>query len=160
MSQGPGGLKSPAGEGRAGPPGLDARRDPGGDRRWANGLGRDSLIFLAIDVLTGGLPLEDELLTNTLVWLLATCPDDKLRDGTRAVRYALQLCPQVSQCRPTYLDTLAAALAEARRFKEAAEIARQALQQARESGDDDLSGSIGARPQLYEAGKPYHQPRP
>jgi tetratricopeptide (TPR) repeat protein len=114
----------------------------------------------AVEVLTGGLPLEDELLTNTLAWLLATCPDGKLRDGARAVRYALQVCPEVSECQPAYQDTLAAALAEAGRFNQAAETARQALQQARESGDDDLAQSIAARLRLYEAGKPYHQPRP
>ena len=83
-----------------------------------------------------------------------------MRDGARAVRLAMKLCPALTDCRPTYLDTLAAALAEAGRFDEAVEVARQALELARTASDERLAQSLTSRLQLYEAGQPYHETRP
>lgn len=114
----------------------------------------------AIGVLTDAAGLGVDTLTNDLAWLLAVCPEAELRDGARAVRLATRLCPETTDCQPTYLDTLAAALAEAGRFDEAVKVARQALDLARTAGDESLAESLTSRLQLYEAGQPYHEPSP
>ena len=119
---------------------------------------RDNRYAEAIDVLDASLALEDERLINRLAWLLAACPDDELRDGNRAVRYATQLCPEVARCSAEHLDTLAAALAEAGQFDQAADVARQAVEKARTAGQEELARAIAARLQLYQAARPYRHP--
>ena len=54
---------------------------------------------------------------NQLAWLLAVCPDPKYRNGKRAVRLAQRAVD--SEASAHYLDTLAAAYAEAGRFRDA-----------------------------------------
>ena len=54
---------------------------------------------------------------NNLAWLLATAPDDSVRDGLRAVEHARKAI-EIGMNGP-WMDTLAAALAEAGDFKEA-----------------------------------------
>ena len=65
---------------------------------------------------------------NNLAWLLATCPDAGVRNGAEAVRYAeraYRLPPVKGLCVP---GTLAAAYAEAGRFKEAVATAEKAVE--------------------------------
>src|SRR4051812_46398139 len=50
---------------------------------------------------------------DSLARLLATCPDEKARDGKRAVAYATTACERTDWKVPGHLDTLAAAFAEA-----------------------------------------------
>ena len=45
-------------------------------------------------------------------WLLAACPDEKVRDGTKAVESAKKACELTAYKNPDYLTTLAAACAE------------------------------------------------
>lgn len=49
---------------------------------------------------------------NNLAWLLATCPDDELRDGDEALELAQQACELTGWQIPVCLDTLAGAYAE------------------------------------------------
>jgi tetratricopeptide (TPR) repeat protein len=56
---------------------------------------------------------------DSLARLLATCPDDKSRDGKRAVEYATTACERTGWKDPSCLDTVAAAYAEAGQFEEA-----------------------------------------
>lgn len=95
-----------------------------------------------------------------LAWLLATAPQEHLRDGSRAVALAEKACRTLTrQTPPTMLDTLAAAYAEAGRFGEARNAAQHALELL---GDDrgDQAREIEKRLALYKASKPYHQPPP
>jgi len=62
-----------------------------------------------------------------LAWLLATCDDDKIRNGERAVEIAAPLPAMSANESPRALDVLAAAYAEAGRFEDATRTAEQAL---------------------------------
>jgi tetratricopeptide (TPR) repeat protein len=62
---------------------------------------------------------EDPNTLNYLAWIRATCPDDSLRDGTRAVTDAVRACELTNHVFSGFLDTLAAAYAEAGRFEDA-----------------------------------------
>jgi len=54
---------------------------------------------------------KDDGILNNLAWLLATSPDEKLRDGARAIRLATQACELTDWKAPHILSTLAAAYA-------------------------------------------------
>jgi tetratricopeptide (TPR) repeat protein len=90
---------------------------------------------------------------NNRAWLLATTPDDFLRDGRRAVEFATMACELTGYQKADVLDTLAAAHAEAGEFEQAVVRAKEALAEA----DDKHKPAIKARLALYEAGKPFRQ---
>ena len=92
---------------------------------------------------------------NNLAWILATHPDPSVRDGTEAVKLALQTCQRVQFRDPTGLDTLAAAEAEAGDFAAAERFAQQAIELAAAQGKNALADKIKKRLQIYELGKRY-----
>jgi tetratricopeptide (TPR) repeat protein len=94
---------------------------------------------------------------NNLAWLLATCPEAAVRDGDRAVQLAQELRRVTGGKRPTYLDTLAAAYAEAGRFTDAVATANEAIHLAKASGNAKLAEDIGARLPLYENKQPFRE---
>jgi tetratricopeptide (TPR) repeat protein len=69
-----------------------------------------------------------------LSWLLATSPDDSLRNGTEALKLADDALA-VDGNSPTYLNAKAAALAELRRFPEAIAACDRAVANARLRGE-------------------------
>lgn len=89
---------------------------------------------------------------NNLAWLLATSPDDSLRNGNEALALAQRL---ESLQEPVFLDTLAAVYAEIGRFEQAEESARLGRRLAEESGDRDLAEQLSRREQLYKIRQPY-----
>ena len=94
---------------------------------------------------------------NNLAWLLATCPENSLRDGKKAVELAQQAVQLSSGNAPEILDTLAAAYAEAGRFPEAIETAQRALDLSTAQNNRSLAEVIQNQLQLYEANSPYHE---
>jgi tetratricopeptide (TPR) repeat protein len=94
---------------------------------------------------------------NDLAWLLATCPEASLRNGSRAVELARELEQLSGGNLPEILDTLAAAYAEAGRFGEAVESAGRALKIAASQHDKLLADGIQTRLRLYETNLPYHE---
>jgi protein O-mannosyl-transferase len=99
------------------------------------------------------LPEKPEALKN-LAWALATCPDRKLRDGTKAVELAERAVALCETRQPEFLDTLAAAYAEAGRYSEAARTADEAVGLARQQKKSALAESIRAKRSLYEVETP------
>ena len=72
---------------------------------------------------------------NNLAWILATSPDDSLRNGREAVRIAQQLCDSpAGEKQPIFWMTLGAARAEAGEFPAATTAAQQALQLCSSTG--------------------------
>ncbi len=95
---------------------------------------------------------------NELAWRLATYADQSLRDGAEAVRLAERASVLVEHKHPVFLDTLAAAYAEAGEFTKAVETAERVLQMAVAAGDTEVTADIRKRLDLYKAGKPYRVP--
>jgi len=92
---------------------------------------------------------------NNRAWLLATCPDDDIRDGKRAVDAATKACELTEWKNASMLDTLAAAHAEAGDFDKAVKHLKQAL--ALDDLDQSDRDAYRARLKLYEQKKPYRQ---
>jgi tetratricopeptide (TPR) repeat protein len=90
---------------------------------------------------------------NAIAWLLATCPDDKFRDGKRAVLYATEACRLTDWKAGSYFNTLAAAYAEAGQFEKAIEYQTQALKDRAYA--DNSGESARQRLTLYRNNKPY-----
>jgi tetratricopeptide (TPR) repeat protein len=96
-------------------------------------------------------------LLNRLGWLLATSPEDDVRDAARAVELGERAVRLTSRQDPLSLDTLAAAYAEAGRFDEAAATAREALDLEARRGTVDRS--LADRLALYTSGRKFREPR-
>jgi tetratricopeptide (TPR) repeat protein len=94
-----------------------------------------------------------------LAWILATTPDERVRDPHRAERLAGQTLRLLRAPSPQALDALAAALAGQGRFNEAVEAARKAHKLALERNDAPLAADIQARIELYRRGEPYREKR-
>jgi protein O-mannosyl-transferase len=92
---------------------------------------------------------------NNLAWILATCPDDSVRNGSEAVRDAEQACNLTGFKQTGMIGTLAAAYAEAGRFPEAITTAETAIKLATDAGDSQFATENQQLLQLYRAGKPY-----
>jgi tetratricopeptide (TPR) repeat protein len=91
---------------------------------------------------------------NGLAWLLATCPEERFRDGRRAVQHATRACELMQWKDGGCLDTLSAAYAEAGKFDKAVEFQRKALEMATKDADKN---DLRKRLELYRDGKPYRE---
>lgn len=93
---------------------------------------------------------------NNLAWILATNPNDKFRDGNRAVELGERACALTENKNPGILDTLAAGYAEAGQFPNAIKTAEKATVLAAVS-NKTLAEEIRIRLELYRMEKPFHQ---
>ncbi len=95
---------------------------------------------------------DDTGVLNNLAWLLATSPDDELRDGARAIELATKACEATEWRQAHIISTLAAGYAEQGDFDNAKKYSRQAI----ETGgvDEDTTRQLEAELENYEAGRP------
>jgi Flp pilus assembly protein TadD len=97
---------------------------------------------------------------NKLAWLLATCPDNTVREGTEAVRVAERGCRLTEYKQAQMVGALGAAYAEAGRFTEAVAAAQRAIELARAEGDAQFAAINEQLLRLYRTGRAYHEPPP
>jgi tetratricopeptide (TPR) repeat protein len=111
----------------------------------------------AVDDYTEAVRLnpKDIASCNAVAWLLATGPDAASRNGKKAVQFATKACELNGWKFSGYIDTLAAAHAEAGQFEEAVRYQKQALQDPRYKGP--AGNALRQRLQLYEQKMTYHQ---
>lgn len=94
--------------------------------------------------------------THALARVLAAAPDDRVRDGARAVSLMNGLLQ--SQQTLAMAETMAMALAESGRFDDAARWQQDAIRAARESNREDLVRRLGVNLTLYQSGRPCRTP--
>jgi Tfp pilus assembly protein PilF len=99
---------------------------------------------------------DDSDALNNLAWILAANRDGSVRNGQEAVRLAEQACAVTRYQKPLMIGTLAAAYAEAGRFKEAAATAKRAQETAIKSGQNEVAENNARLLEFYQAGKAYH----
>jgi tetratricopeptide (TPR) repeat protein len=103
---------------------------------------------------------KDDGILNNLAWVLCTSPDDKLRNGRRAIELATQACKATDYKVPHILSTLAAAYAETGDFDNAIkwlnnglEIAEKAKETDKEK-DKETKDALKKELEHYKAKKP------
>jgi len=94
---------------------------------------------------------------NNLAWVLATCPEESICNGTEAVELAERAVRLSDRRDPASLDTLAAAYAEAQQFSKAVATAQEALALAKSAQQTTLADGIQSRLDLYRVGRPYRE---
>ena len=97
-------------------------------------------------------PKEHGILNN-LAWVLATSPDEKLRDGARAITLATEACELTEYKMPHILSTLAAAYAETGDFDSAVKWSTKAV----ETGDPQHGEALKKELESYNAKKPWRE---
>lgn len=110
----------------------------------------------AIDDYNQALKLDPKnaMSMNNLAWLWSVCPEEKYRNGGRAVEIATKACELSGWKLASHVDTLAAACAEAGDFESAVEW----QQKAQPLFPDDESRARGKeRLNLYKLNKPYRE---
>jgi Flp pilus assembly protein TadD len=95
---------------------------------------------------------------KNMAWVLATSPETRIRNGTKAVELA-ELANQTDRRDPIIGATLAAAYAETGRFADAIKTAENALRSATDSGNMALIELLRAQIALYRSGQPFRDIR-
>lgn len=99
-------------------------------------------------------------LNNALAYFLATCPEDVYRNGPEAVRLATKACDATQRNNAEFLDSLAAAYAEAGDMAKAVETAQLAISVAERTGQTGRIADFRKRLESYQAGRPYREQGP
>jgi len=95
---------------------------------------------------------------SNLAWVFATCPEESLRDGNRAVQLAEQAFQLSGGKNAIVLRTLAAAYAESGRFTDAVEAARRGAELANQQGNSGLAAELESSIALYQSGGALRDP--
>src|SRR2546421_10440158 len=95
---------------------------------------------------------------SNLAWVFATCPDDSIRDGRRAVELAEKALRLSGGKIPMIFRVLAAAYAENGHFSAAIETARRGAALANSQGNAGLASELQNNIALYQAGRPLRDP--
>ena len=103
---------------------------------------------------------DDGNALNNLAWVLATYPEDTIRDGKRAVELAVKATTLPGGNVPIAIRTLAAAYAEAGDFSKAIETGQRALDLATAQSNTSLLSTLRHEIELYQAHTPYRESPP
>lgn len=94
---------------------------------------------------------------NNLAWILATNPDDSVRNGSRAVQLAESATKLPGGDTPIVQRTLAAAYAESGDFARAIATGQHAVELAQSQGNSSLVETLHHEIELYQSGAPYRE---
>jgi tetratricopeptide (TPR) repeat protein len=110
----------------------------------------------AVEQWQGALAIEPENgnAASNLAWVFATCPEDSMRDGGRAVQLAEKALRVSGGKIPMVFRILGAAYAENGRFPQAIETAQRGAELANSQGNPGLVAELQSNIALYQAGKP------
>ena len=92
---------------------------------------------------------------NSIAWVLATNPDDRLRDGTQAVLIAREINARTGDREPALLETLAAAHAENGEFAQAMATIERAMAVTTAAGQTRETELLRTRLDLYRSEQPF-----
>ena len=95
---------------------------------------------------------------SNLAWVFATCPEDSIRDGTRAVELGERALRISAGKIPMIYKVLAAAYAETGRFADAVETAQRGADLATNQGNPVLAAELQSNIALYQSGRPLRDP--
>jgi tetratricopeptide (TPR) repeat protein len=98
---------------------------------------------------------DDTGILNNLAWLLATSPDEALRNGKRAIELATKACEKTAWKEAHIISTLAASHAETGDFENARKFGRQAVETVDSSSD--VKQQLESELASYESDKPWRE---
>ena len=96
---------------------------------------------------------RDDSLLNNFAWVLATSPEEELRDGRRAIELATKACELTDYEQAHILSTLAAGYAETGDFETATKWSQKAV----ELGSEDQKEVLSKELESYRQGKPWRE---
>jgi tetratricopeptide (TPR) repeat protein len=96
---------------------------------------------------------DDTAILNNLAWVLATSPEEKLRDGKRAVELATKACELTEYKLPHILSTLAAAFAESGNFDTAIKWSQKAVDMDDPENGEQLAKELAS----YQKKQPWRE---
>jgi tetratricopeptide (TPR) repeat protein len=98
---------------------------------------------------------HDQGVLNNLAWVLATSPDEEVRNAKRSIELAMQACQATQFQKAHVLSTLAAGYAEAGEWDKAVEWSKKAV----ELGHDDAETAEQLKKELasYESKQPWRE---
>ncbi len=96
---------------------------------------------------------EESGLLNNLAWVLATSPEDKLRNGQRAIELATKACDLTQYEEAHILSTLASGYAEVGNFEMAIKWSSKAV----ELGEGEMKEQLQKELDSYKESKPWRE---
>ncbi len=124
-----------------------------------NALASQGSMGKGIEHLTTAVRLNPNDLNalNNLAWILATNKIPEYRNGLKAVQLAEHAGKLTGHKHPLFLDTLAAAYAEAGRFENAKRTAQKGVELSRKAGRVKWEEGIKGRLKLYESNQAFYE---
>ncbi|MEX1042004.1 MAG: tetratricopeptide repeat protein [Pirellulaceae bacterium] len=98
---------------------------------------------------------DDDGILNNYAWVLATSPQDEVRDGEKSIELAKKACEVTEYSRPHILSTLAAAYAETGDFENAKKWSQKALDIA--DGDPEMVEHLEKELESFKQEKPWRE---
>ncbi len=99
---------------------------------------------------------DDSGVLNNYSWLLATCPEESVRDGARALEYGKKAAEKTYYAAPHILSTLAAAYAENGDFESARSWSQKAVELGELEEHESLD-SLRKELESYKADQPWRE---
>jgi Flp pilus assembly protein TadD len=121
-----------------------------------NAIGRHREAAIQLEEALRVSPSEINV-ANNLAWLLATCPDSSVRNGSKAVDLAQRAIRLSGGNHATYYGTLSVAFAEAGQFDQAIDAGQKAVSLAVAENNKPLEDRYRNLIELFQSHRPYHE---